>query len=200
MAGTHFYRSGDMPLPQVLHGHLWPLGAVREQRAYLLLDSARGGEAMAWLERLAVDTQPFSLFQGGMAQALGDVSPYLLPVAAERPDWADLVQSLWQGGWGLFLTASGAPRDLARHLAGFVLHSLPAPDGIGQRTMIFRFWDARVLPLFLTSCPPERLELFLGPVDGVWLPAPDGGLAHYGQRPGGGLLSRHWPPLPDKGA
>lgn len=101
------------------------------------------------------------LWMGEAREKCWGVAPWLARVDLALLDW--IRSELWDEPWGLFVEA-GATLDVVRkHFHG--IQTVAGPDG---RWMYFRFYDPRVLPMFLrTATPSDRAELF-GPVKAFW--------------------------------
>jgi hypothetical protein len=65
----------------------------------------------------------------------------------------------WGAHWGVFVSTSADLRALRDHFREF--HKVELPD---QRTVIFRYYDPRVLRIFLPVCNQSELAVFFGPV------------------------------------
>ena len=160
-AGMHRIREEGNNVPgreMELGEALWRLAAIQGgERLYGVVDGARG-------IKLATDAylkygQAFrSLFEGPSADDLRDVAPYLVEV-----DPSGRYLGLWAQRWGthsgILLVTSAPPQDLLKHLRGV----FAAEDEQGQE-FFFRFYDPRVLRMYLPTCTPEEANEFFGPV------------------------------------
>ena len=137
---------------------LWRLAALQGgERLYGVVDGARS-------IKLATDAylkygQAFrSLFEGPSANDLGGVAPYLVEV-----DPSGRYLGLWAQRWGthsgILLVTSAQPDALREHLRGLFV----AEDEQGQE-FFFRFYDPRVLRVYLPTCTPQEAREFFGPV------------------------------------
>jgi hypothetical protein len=128
---------------------------------FALLDAARAPEV---LQTLRVHGEVYySLYDGAEGEALDDVAPYLVQLNSRSPLVDALVRERWGQSWGVFLWALTDLKALRRHLRRFLM----VQDSKGK-DMYFRFYDPRVLRVFLPTCTPEELTNFFGPV-GSWL-------------------------------
>ncbi len=66
------------------------------------------------------------------------------PIERSRPNW--IVENLWEDPWGIFAVAPTNLEALRKHFRRFL--KVEDPDG---KEMLFRFYDPRVLPTFLTT-------------------------------------------------
>ena len=70
-----------------------------------------------------------------------------------------LVQQGWGKNWGVYLTCDQPPDVVRKHFRHFLMVVLP--DG---KQAYFRFYDPRVLRVFLPTCAEQEANLFFGPV------------------------------------
>ena len=99
------------------------------------------------------------LYPGELKPDMASVAPYLVRLDSASP-FTDLVlKEGWGAHWGIFLISQSDLRTLRDHLREF--HKVELPD---QRTVIFRYYDPRVLRIFLPVCNQTELTQFFGPV------------------------------------
>jgi len=99
------------------------------------------------------------LYPGELKPDLASVAPYLVRLEPDS-QFTDLVlKEGWGAHWGIFLVSKSDLRTLRDHLREF--HKVELPD---QRTVIFRYYDPRVLRIFLPVCNQAELNQFFGPV------------------------------------
>lgn len=133
----------------------------RSEPLYAILDAARDPEV---LEQLRDSEDPFeSLYDGASAAALADSAPYLVALASDGALLESLVEDGWGKSWGVYLTSNSPRADLRRHLRRFLVVD------IGGRNAYFRFYDPRVLRIYLRSCQPANRAEFFGPVSAFYL-------------------------------
>jgi hypothetical protein len=137
---------------------LWGLAALQDgERLYGVVDGARSGQLVT--EALVKHPQPLrSLFEGPSADDLRDVAPYLVEV---DPDglYLDRWAQRWGTHSGILLVTTAQPDALRGHLRGL----FAAKDEQGQE-FFFRFYDPRVLRVYLPTCTPAEAAEFFGPV------------------------------------
>jgi hypothetical protein len=99
------------------------------------------------------------LYRGVLAPDMATVAPYLvrLEPGDKFSEW--ILTEGWGVHWGIFLHSSAPLRPLRDHFREF--HTVELPD---QRTVLFRYYDPRVLRTFLPVCNPTELTTFFGPV------------------------------------
>ena len=120
---------------------------------YALLDAARDPLVRMFILEHAPDAE--SLF-AGIDEDLADAAPYLVPLSDRLPF---LMPLAWGNSWGVFLKSDATPRELRKHFRQFLMVELA--DG---EEVYFRFYDPRVLRVFLPTCTQPESEQFLGPV------------------------------------
>jgi hypothetical protein len=99
------------------------------------------------------------LYRGELQADMATVAPYLIRLEPES-NFAELVLGEgWGAHWGSFLVTPATLRTLRDHFRAF--HTVELPD---QRTVLFRYYDPRVLRNFLPVCNAAELATFFGPV------------------------------------
>lgn len=101
-----------------------------------------------------------SLFMGKEEELLSAVAPYLFPFQFNTEFGKWLLEKGWGNAWGLFLTTKLSMEDLREHFRKFLM--VKTDEG---KEIYFRFYDPRVLRVFLPSCDEQQLEKFFGLVD-----------------------------------
>jgi hypothetical protein len=126
---------------------------------FALLDAARAPDVLPTL--LAHTEVHYSLYDGPDGEELDAVAPYLVQLHARSPLTELLVREHWGQSWGVYLWALTDFKALRRHLRRFlIVQDAKAKD------MYFRFYDPRVLRVFLPTCTPDELGEFFGPIAG----------------------------------
>lgn len=140
------------------------LGLLRGERdpLYFILDAARAPEALARMRGAGAVHE--SLYEGEQGQELAPFGPYLVALSREGPLLAELLDAGWGLSWGAYLTCSQPFDDLRRHLRHFLIVRTEA----GAR-LYFRFYDPRVLRVYLPECTPPEAARFFGPIHRIWL-------------------------------
>lgn len=86
------------------------------------------------------------------------MAPYLVQLAARSPLTELRIREHWGQAGGCFSVGAQRLQSHSGHLRRFLL----VKDAQGQ-DMYFRFYDPRVLRVFLPTCTPEELSDFFGP-------------------------------------
>lgn len=159
--------------------------AASNGTVYALLDAARGRavyEAVRWSSRPQAP-----LYGGELPPEIERVAPYLVELGGDHSFTRRILMQGWGDSWGCFLSAPVDLATLRRHLR--TLLRVRMEEG---QTMLFRFYDPRVLRVYLPTCTRQELKAFFGPVSRV-LVEDDAGEASlaFEQRHGELAISRH---------
>ncbi len=127
------------------------------QPLYAILDAARDPTVLAIL--FQSDQEYQSLYEGAEGEKLAVVAPYLVRLPKDSPLLEVVVRASWGKSWGVFLTSDSPFAEVRRHLRQFLMVKLP--EG---KQVYFRFYDPRVLRVYLPTCTAEETRTFLGPV------------------------------------
>ncbi len=142
---------------------------------FAVLDSARDDTVLELLENSGAKYA--SLYEGPQAQELAVAAPYLL----ELPEGSELLEMLvhegWGRSWGIFLRSKLSFLEVRRHLRK---HLLVRVEEV-KKPVYFRFYDPRVLRLFLPSCAPDQAEEFYGPIQAFYAEGEDWKLLRFTQ-------------------
>jgi hypothetical protein len=156
--------------PSARQPRLQDLLAKDFQPLYALLDASREPSVLKVILESKEEYQ--SLYEGPQGAQLAHFAPYLVRVPQESSLLDTLVQQAWSKSWGVFVTCDTAFKDLRTHFRHFLTVKLP--DG---QQVYFRYYDPRVLRLFLPTCLPEETTQFFGPVKHFLMEAEDPKLA-----------------------
>ncbi|MBL8260642.1 MAG: DUF4123 domain-containing protein [Candidatus Competibacteraceae bacterium] len=133
------------------------LFAVPDARVYAILDGASVPELPQTLARFAVESE--CLFRGELEPDMALVAPYLASVRPDDPFTEWLLQEGWGQHWGVFAVAPVDLRRLRMHLRTFL--KVYGPD---LKPLYFRYYDPRVLRVYLPTCNAQELKAVFGPV------------------------------------
>jgi hypothetical protein len=127
------------------------------QPLYAVLDTARDIRILALLLHHKEECQ--SLYEGEQGLKLAQVAPYLVRLQKDSPLLETLVKEGWGKNWGVYLTSPSDLQEVRRHLRHFLQVKLPSGEQV-----YFRFYDPRVMRVFLPTCTPEDVTQFFGPI------------------------------------
>ena len=103
------------------------------------------------------------LYRGELEPDLAEAAPYL--VRLERG--SDFVKWLLTGygqHWGILAIAQANLRTLRKHFRSILTAQMP--DG---KTVLFRYYDPRVLRVYLPTCNAQENQTIFGPVLSYWV-------------------------------
>ena len=132
-----------------LSARTWPLFAV--------LDAARDPMVLALLFQAKDRWQ--SLYEGIEGERLAAAAPYLVQLPKESPLLETLARDAWGRSWGVYLTCDQPFEAVRKHLRRFLL----VTDEGGEE-LYFRYYDPRVLRVYLPTCTRQEVREFFGPI------------------------------------
>ena len=107
-----------------------------------------------------------SLFCDSAEEEFWSVSPFLFRV--EQPTLQWIAETLWQQPWGVFVMSKSSMDEVRDHMRKFLVVLLPD----GER-WFFRFYDPRILKVYLPACNEAELQVFYGPVRAFAMKTPE---------------------------
>jgi len=157
------------------------LDMAREDGAELfaIVDGARDDRLFREISRGEVPHEP--LYRGE-AEKFFAVSPILVRCEQGTRLFEWLTDEAWGSDNAMFLTSQQPMDCLADH---FVRFTVVRTDG--DPKMFFRFYDPRVLQVYLPACSVAEREALFGPADRLAVEASDGAELLVFDREGGGL-------------
>jgi hypothetical protein len=141
---------------------LWPDGP--SQDVWMIVDGARTIEVFRTL--LPCHLEYTCLYSGPLVPELEIAAPYLVQLDHGYRDTHRLIRRAWGNSWGVFLKSGTSLKKLRRHLREFLIVQDP-----GGRRLVFRYYDPRVLRVYLPTCRTGELRTFFGPIEGFWTEA-----------------------------
>ncbi|MBS1629551.1 MAG: DUF4123 domain-containing protein [Bacteroidetes bacterium] len=122
---------------------------------YTLLDAARMGDQLLLAKQLGPLHD--SLYRGGKEASLSSVAPYIFQFQHGKSFANWLLKFGWGNAWGVLLKSSLPIFDLHKHFRKFLM--VNTEEG---KSLYFRYYDPRVLRLFLPTCNAAQLAEFFG--------------------------------------
>lgn len=138
---------------------LWPEGP--KQNIWMILDGARSIEIFRML--LACHLEYSCLYSGTLTPDLEMAAPYLVQLDHGYKDTHQFIQRAWGNSWGVLLRSETSLKKLRRHLREFLV----VRDERGNR-LLFRYYDPRVLRVYLPTCTTSELRTVFGPIECFW--------------------------------
>jgi len=139
----------------------------RELNRYVILDGARDDRVFPMVHTSGLDFA--CLLSGKLPRALAKAAPYLLELRPNHPFLHRVLEAGWGRSWGFFFTSDEELAVLRRHFRGF----LKVKNDRTGKSMFFRFFDPRVLRVYLPTCTGEELVFVLDPVDTCYVEGED---------------------------
>ncbi len=138
------------PLSRVLFGD-------EEAHAYAVLDGASIPDLLENMHRFQPEHE--CLYRGDLPADLAHAAPYLvrLEPESELAEW--VIGQGWGRHWGIFAISPADLREMRRHFRTFLM----VHDSEGK-PLYFRYYDPRVLRVYLPTCNAEELATMFGPV------------------------------------
>lgn len=114
------------------------------------------------------------LFSGDLHPRLQAAAPYLVKLHPGLQGTTDLLREGWGQAWGIFTISDSEVSHAQQrlHLKKFL--RVKTEQG---ETLAFRYYDPRVLNVYLPSCTPDETRTFLGPQTALIAESDDGAIA-----------------------
>lgn len=148
----------------LIEKQFWTRGNTRD--VWAILDGARDRRIYGYLLDSYLNYS--CLYAGALSPDLELAAPYLVQLECEERYTQRLMKLAWGHSWGVFLRCDARMERLRRHLRSF----LRVQDQRGRR-MVFRYYDPRVLRVYLPTCTASELGTVYGPVERFWTEGED---------------------------
>ncbi len=99
------------------------------------------------------------LIRGELEPDMAEVAPYLVHLEREAPLTKWLLKKGWGKHWGIFVQVNADLKTVRSHFRKFL--RVKDPEG---KYLFFRYYDPRVLRVFLPTCNAEELGVLFGPL------------------------------------
>lgn len=132
---------------------------------YALLDAYDAPAVPAKVQELGRE-KGVCLFIGEAEKKYWDLAPYLIQVDEPTLEW--MLHSIWCAPCGVFVISKSGLETLRTHFRRFLMVQLPD----GER-WYFRYYDPRILKVYLENCRVDELDIFFGPVRGFGIMDPE---------------------------
>lgn len=149
-----------MPYPHIdeVMNNLWRSREGEDPiQVYAILDTARNEKIYSAL--LDWKGEFCCLYRGQMAETLAHVAPYLVKLDQDSAFTKQVISSGWGDSWGIFVQSTAGLRELRKHFRQFLIVYNEKAE-----SLYFRYYDPRVLRVFLPTCDAQQLFLLFGPV------------------------------------
>ncbi len=125
---------------------------------FAVLDAARDDRIQVLL-RESVDEHD-SLYQGVKAETMAEVAPYLVKIRKDSRLLPQLISEGWGGAWGIYLVCESPLRDVRAHLRKLLFVASEEDEEVRY----FRFYDPRVLRIFMPTCTVRQEDELFGEI------------------------------------
>lgn len=134
------------------------LSRKKESQLYAVLD----GASITTLRQLFVEhkVDNICLYRGELEPDVAEMAPYLAHLAPESSFTRLFLQKGWGSHWGILAISNGDFRTLRMHFRKFLM--VWDPEG---KPLYFRYYDPRVLRIYLPSCNTDELQTVFGPIE-----------------------------------
>jgi len=139
---------------EALGGHLFGEAGLNP---FAVLDGASAPDLLDRLDTLRPEYA--CLYRGALKPDMAEVAPYLvrLEQGAEFIRW--VLEEGWGKHWGILALAPANLIEMRRHFRKLTIVDDPEGD-----PLLFRFYDPRVLRVYLPTCGPRELAAMFGPM------------------------------------
>ncbi|MCK4857938.1 MAG: DUF4123 domain-containing protein [candidate division Zixibacteria bacterium] len=158
----------SQPEGQSLAEQLLQLAEEDSGQLFALLDAARTDTVLEKLAHAEVEYR--SLYLGQAEEQYSGVSPFLVECKEDAELFNWLTTDTWGGACGIFLIADDTFINLFTHFRKFLMVKTEA----GEK-FLFRFYDPRVLRVYLPTCTAQELDHFYGQATRFLVESPAGG-------------------------
>jgi len=146
-------------------------------KVFALLDAARDSHVVRLLEQ--GDCEYACLYKGQAAETYKAYAPYFVKLARDAHVTTALLTQGWGQSTGYFFGSLANEGSIHTHLRKFLFATLPS----GKRAY-FRFYDPRVIRVFLPNCKQPQLDdFFRDELDWILVEDPDPAFALVYGRP-----------------
>lgn len=146
-----------------LRSVLWPKGPRSD--VWAILDPARDPKSYWTLVNSHLNYS--CLFAGRLPDALEQVAPHLVQLDPED-EFTDYLAGQVGNSLGVFFQCDAAMKTVRHHLRKLL--TVRDPRG---RKLLFRYYDPRVLRVYLPTCDSSELDQMYGPIKAYWTEAPE---------------------------
>ena len=143
---------------------LWPRGdSVSAPQVHMLADGARDAAIAPMIRFGKLDYD--CLFAEPLTPRLRAAAPYLVHLAAASAQSREMLRRCGNEHWGILVSAP--PHITTRQLRLHFKKLLWVQDEQGRK-LNFRFYDPRVLSVYLPTCTQEERDIFFGPAEALF--------------------------------
>lgn len=173
-------------MPKIVEALSQSLFGEEGLNAFAVLDGASVEGLLDKLDECEPEYE--CLRRGELKPDLAEVAPYLvrLEPGAAFTEW--VLEQGWGNHWGIIALSQADIRELRRHFRTFLM--VYDPNG---KLLLFRYYDPRVLRVYLPTCNERELKTVFGPVNAYLLEDEDPGTLLRFQARAGSLVQQKKP-------
>jgi Domain of unknown function (DUF4123) len=135
---------------------------VESGYVYTILDAC-DAPSVPEKARQVGEEKAISLYSGSSQQDYWAIAPYLFHATDGLLEW--ISETLWNEPWGIIAVSNAGLEAVRAHFRKFLV--VQSPEG---ENWYFRFYDPRVLPVFLETCSEDETKEFFGPIQVYGVP------------------------------
>ena len=151
-----------MPSTDSVIRELWRSEPGRTPQIWSILDAARDESIYPAVMRFRGER--CCLYGEGIPEVLAKASPYLVRLGSRDAFTTWLISKGWGNSWGIFLESNASLERLRQHF-----HLLIKVKTEAGEELFFRYYDPRVLRVYLPICKEAEAEILFGPVNSFTL-------------------------------
>lgn len=144
---------------EAIEQEFWPYGSNRD--VYMIVDGAR--DRRIYSDLVNSHFTYSCLYSGDLPLELEAAAPHLVQLEFEDKYTRGLIQRAWGRSWGIFLKSETRMEKLRRHLRTFL-----RVRSYNGKILLFRYYDPRVLRVYLPTCTSDELQTVFGPIKHFW--------------------------------
>ncbi|HWR52172.1 MAG TPA: DUF4123 domain-containing protein [Bryobacteraceae bacterium] len=161
---------------------LWPPGTPPWEKVWAILDGARDLRVFGAIQGTSQDN--CCLYAGELSPEMRVAAPYLIQLDNADRLTRYIINNGWGNSWGVFFRSTEDLAALRRHFRRFLI----AKDYRGRR-LVFRYYDPRILRVYLPTCTSNELETVFGRTTRIMMEGDDPGTFLSFQLTNGELLT-----------
>ena len=100
------------------------------------------------------------LYRGELKPDLAECAPYLVRLEENSEFTKWVLEEGWGKHWGIFAVAAATMVAMRKHFRTFLM--VKNPEG---KQVYFRYYDPRVLRVYLPTCNVGEIQILFGPVE-----------------------------------
>ncbi len=147
-------------------GFLWDQAEKKACNLYAIVDSARNDEVFRYF--LTDNIKYKSLYDGKMDIKFFGVSGFLVECKKDSKLFSWLTAEVWGTSCAVFLISKSSFDEVLKHFQKFIRVYLEDDD-----VVYFRFYDPRVLRVYLPTCNSKEIKTFFGEIQSFFVESND---------------------------